>query len=74
MIQLPPFANPVTKDIYGRKLLIFTFLMYLLKSPIVNHWNIMCLRSNYNIGSCNVNDVKISHGSEYRKNSKNWDT
>ena len=36
---------------------IFTFLVYLLKSPIVNYWNVMLLYFNNNI---EPNDVKIN--------------
>ena len=39
---------------------IFTFLVYLLKSPIVNHWNVMLLYFNNNIEPNDVNDVKIN--------------
>ena len=36
---------------------MFTFLVYLLKSLIANHWNILYLHSNNSIEPCDVNDV-----------------
>ena len=44
--------------------LITTFLVYVLKSPIVNHLNVNVIYSPItNIGSREVYDVKINHGS-----------
>ena len=42
---------------------IFTFLVYLLKSPMVNHWNVMQLYYNNNIESRDVSDAEVNHGS-----------
>ena len=41
-------------------ILIFTFLVYLLKSPVVKDKNIIFLHSSNNIEECDGNDVKIN--------------
>ena len=47
-------------------MLIFTFEVYLLKSLIVNHWNVCSLYSNNTIEPPDVSDVRINHGSLLR--------
>ena len=42
-----PYSKPLEHNVVY--IPICTFLLYLLKSPIVNHWNVMYLHSNINI-------------------------